>query len=611
MSVVNIGVLTEGTALSWNEIVPICQVYRSYALSQLVKIFEKCRDYQGDSFLWGDELEFTLVHFDHSNKRVQLLLKAHEILPRLVETNEENHNDTPSIAWHPETCDFMIEGVPCEPYGFLPCYLNTVEANMTLRRKQAQEILSEQSDCEYIINMSAFPRYGQGQFIYSSAHDDLQEVTEQSIHYPDRLISPIHPRMKSSIVNSLARSQGPPLVHIPIFRDTSTPSPFQDLSFKGTKDFRDDHIHLDSILAGWGCCCLQVTFQAQSLTECLQVYDQLLPLTGIMLALSNACPIWRGYLTDIDSRYEVLFQTGDDRTPDERERSTLNSRCSPAPFYLCDEHNHLNDISLDVDENVVSTLTKHGMPSSLAHHFGHLFVRDPLVVIKESLHLEDDTSSYHFDNLNSTVWNSLRFKPPPLDDDKMGWRVEFRPMDIQITDFENASLSVFMALLTRVILTYGLDLTIPISQANENIVRAHHRDSVRHEKFYFRVGGDDGESSLMTINEIMNGNDKFAGLIPLVEKYLNESENINSDTRLTVGYYLSLMSKRAAGILLTDASWIRQFVMSHPAYKQDSVVSDEIQYDLMWKITQIANGHDTCPLLIQNRMKTNTHLNPE
>ncbi|CAF1326663.1 unnamed protein product [Adineta steineri] len=190
------GVLTEGTPLSWNEIAPVCQVYRSYALSQLIKIFEKFKDHHGDSFLWGDELEFVLLHFDHSKKRVQLLLKAHEILPRLVETNKETHDDTPSIAWHPEACDFMIEGVPCEPYGFLPSYLNTVEANMTLRRKQAQEILSEQSDCEYVINMSAFPRYGNGQFIYSSTQDDSQEVAEKSTYYPDELISPNHPRMK-------------------------------------------------------------------------------------------------------------------------------------------------------------------------------------------------------------------------------------------------------------------------------------------------------------------------------------------------------------------------------------------------------------------------------
>jgi hypothetical protein len=62
------------------------------------------------------------------------------------------------IAWHPEACDYMIEGVPSEPYGFLPAFLNTVEANMALRRKQAQEILSEKSDCEYVLSISAFPQ---------------------------------------------------------------------------------------------------------------------------------------------------------------------------------------------------------------------------------------------------------------------------------------------------------------------------------------------------------------------------------------------------------------------------------------------------------------------
>lgn len=36
----------------------------------------------------------------------------------------------------------------------------------------------------------------------------------------------------------------------------------------------------------------------------------------------------------------------------------------------------------------------------------------------------------HFENLQSTNWNSLRFKPPPTADSAIGWRVEFRPMDI-------------------------------------------------------------------------------------------------------------------------------------------------------------------------------------
>ena len=46
---------------------------------------------------------------------------------------------------------------------------------------------------------------------------------------------------------------------------------------------KDDHIHLDSTTAGWGCCCLQVTFQAESFEESIYLYDQLVPLCPIMV----------------------------------------------------------------------------------------------------------------------------------------------------------------------------------------------------------------------------------------------------------------------------------------------------------------------------------------
>lgn len=36
----------------------------------------------------------------------------------------------------------------------------------------------------------------------------------------------------------------------------------------------------------------------------------------------------------------------------------------------------------------------------------------------------------HFENLQSTNWNTLRFKSPPSTDTDIGWRVEFRPLDI-------------------------------------------------------------------------------------------------------------------------------------------------------------------------------------
>lgn len=59
----------------------------------------------------------------------------------------------------------------------------------------------------------------------------------------------------------------------------------------------------------------------------------------------------------------------------------------------------------------------------------------------------------------------MRFKPPPPNS-SIGWRVEFRSMEVQITDFENAAFSVFMVLLSRAILSFGLNFYIPMSKVS-------------------------------------------------------------------------------------------------------------------------------------------------
>jgi len=40
--------------------------------------------------------------------------------------------------------------------------------------------------------------------------------------------------------------------------------------------------------------------------------------------------------------------------------------------------------------------------------------------------------------------------------------------------------------MTRVILTFGLKFTIPLSKVDENLERAYGRDAVHEQKFYFR-----------------------------------------------------------------------------------------------------------------------------
>lgn len=197
----------------------------------------------------------------------------------------------------------------------------------------------------------------------------------------------------------------------------------------------------------------------------------------------------------------------------------------------------------------------------------------------------------------------MRFKPPPPNS-PIGWRVEFRPCDIQMTDFENAAIVCFIVLLSRVILSYNLNLLIPISKVEENMTRAQKRDAVNGEKFWFRkdIASDgkqgqlvDDEYCELTVNEIINGKDGlFVGLIPLMNSYLN-SMNVDADTHCTVQRYLKLIQKRASGELMTTAKWLRKQVTNHPDYKQDSIVTERINYDILKNVNDIQMGIKSCP----------------
>jgi glutamate--cysteine ligase catalytic subunit len=84
----------------------------------------------------------------------------------------------------------------------------------------------------------------------------------------------------------------------------------------------------------------------------------------------------------------------------------------------------------------------------------------------------------------------VRWKPPPKRTSScgphIGWRVEFRSMEVQLTDFENAAFTAFIVLASRVMLFFDLNLYIPISKVDENMRRAHVRDALTSQKFFFR-----------------------------------------------------------------------------------------------------------------------------
>lgn len=619
------GLLSEGSPLSWEETKKQADHVRKHGIQQFINQYNKLKDRKKDVLYWGDEIEYMLVKFDDEKKVAKVSLKAKPVLDTLQLTEQESPHDHPT-TWRPEYGAFMVEGTPGKPYGGHLAHFNVVEANMRLRRQEIQNLLGEN---EVPISLTTFPRAGCPSFTIPETSPMPTEGASHSLFFPDGAIFPGHPRFKTLTRNIRQRRKAKPAINIPIYKDTNTASPFiEDYSRLGddgeaAQAAKPDHIYMDCMGFGMGCCCLQVTFQACNITEARILYDQLAPLCPILLALSAAGPIYRGLLADIDNRWTVIAQSVDDRTKEELGLEPLNenkfrinkSRYDSIDSYLSGVFCPYGLRNLVLDNDIKKTLMDAGVDEPLARHLAHLFIRDPISLFSEKLNQNDEEDTDHFENIQSTNWQTMRFKPPPPNSN-IGWRVEFRPMELQLTDFENAAYTVFMVLLTRVILTYQLNFVIPISKVDENMQTAYKRDAVRDGKFYFKeeiitdctpeemtkcisIGKChkcdciDDEYRLMSIDEIINGKDGFPGLIPLIQMYVDSLE-VDVDTRCTIQQYLSLISKRASGELMTTARWIREFVTTHPEYKNDSVVSDRINYDLLKRCADISNGKVEC-----------------
>ncbi|XP_059586380.1 glutamate--cysteine ligase catalytic subunit isoform X3 [Alligator mississippiensis] len=571
------------------------------------------------------QVEYMLVAFDHENKKVRLLLSGEDVLHTLQEKGERINPNHPTL-WRPEYGRYMIEGTPGQPYGGTMSEFNTVQDNMRKRRLEAASVLKEN---EAVCTVTSFPRLGcPGFTLPEHEPTPVEGGVSKSLFFPDEAINK-HPRFSTLTRNIRHRRGEKVVINVPIFKDKNTPSPFTEIfpndDGEAAKAAKPDHIYMDAMGFGMGNCCLQVTFQACSISEARYLYDQLATICPIVMALSAASPFYRGCVSDIDCRWGVISASVDDRTREERGLEPLKnnryriskSRYDSIDSYLSECGEKYNDIDLTIDKEIYEHLVKEGIDHLLAQHIAHLFIRDPLTLFEEKIHLDDANESDHFENIQSTNWQTMRFKPPPPNSD-IGWRVEFRPMEVQLTDFENSAYVVFVVLLTRVILSYKLDFLIPLSKVDENMKVAQKRDAVRQGMFYFRKdickGGNavvDGcgpaqngtdtdaeEYILMSIDTIINGKEGvFPGLIPVLNSYLENME-VDVDTRCTILNYLKLIKKRASGELMTVARWMREFVANYPDYKQDSVITDEINYSLIWKCNQIAQGRTECPELL-------------
>lgn len=678
------GLLSCGTPLGWHESEPYRKKVREDGITQFLSVFHSARNFSKHGLKWGDEVEYILLKLDGTTSTVKLSMRGPELIDELQrDEHAQPEGSSVPVLWRPEYANWMIEGTPGVPYRCYAADLALVERNMALRRSEIAKLLDEG---EIVLTLTSFPRTGVAEYTYPPTIP--YGPVARSKFTSDAVINP-HPRFATLTRNIRTRRGSNVEILVPLYIDKNTPQPQpfvpederhraflrkgHDMSLEAglletddrafttmeeaLKEETSNFIKMDSSAFGMGCCCLQVTLQARDIKESRFLYDQLAVMAPIMLALTAGTPAQRGLLADTDARWNTIAAGMDDRTQEEiNSGSVPKSRYSSIDCFISDraefKADSYNDIPIPCDEDAYKRLLDGGVDPLLAQHVAHLFIREPLVIYKEKVDQDNSVSTDHFENIQSTNWNTVRFKPPPPNTD-IGWRTEFRSMEVALTDFENAAFSVFIVLLSRVILAFDLNFYTPMSAVDENMATAHKRDAINTEKFHFRknvftssggskfvcecghihsatlVGGQsdsqdidkfvperecdsssDGETDshdLMTLDQIFNGKAlcqdgqltgfEFPGLLALIRGYL-DSIKIDLTTRSRLMAYLDFVSERASGRLVSTATYIRNFITSHPLYQGDSVVSERVCYDLVDHCRRVTDGELAAPALL-------------
>lgn len=179
---------------------------------------------------------------------------------------------------------------------------------------------------EFPVTLTTFPLLGLPDTLRPSYPLHGDKLRSQFL--PDEIANP-HIRFPTLAANIRARRGRKVAINVPVFRDSATPWPFHDPTIDYTMETypedadvrngaaREGCIYMDAMAFGMGSCCLQITFQAKNVDEGRRMYDQLSPLGPIMLALTAATPMYKGFLVDTDVRWNQISDAVDDRTAEE------------------------------------------------------------------------------------------------------------------------------------------------------------------------------------------------------------------------------------------------------------------------------------------------------
>ena len=571
-------------------------------LAMLLKKFEDFVKSDAERLKFGTELESHLL----SRKTVE----GEALFPVYLNSKpfmEQTKQAFKNLDAKEEFSAWMIELLPVEPFSH---FLKLGEIRTHFREIQDLAIATS-AEPLLVAGLSVLPHIGTLHYhlgakdeVFPLAERAAQNRYSQSDSFLDSTITD-HSRFRTLTQNTRTRHEGKPLIRIPVFADVNTKE----------KELVLDHF-------GFGMCntALQVTYSCRDLTEARLAHDLMHVLSPFMLSFSSSVFAVGGKLVDWNARFRIIEQSTDDRKPAEQGK-LVKTRYSTNNLFLSNDKKckaRYNDSKFTLNKAFQKQLHAQlkKQDSALArdrrllNHFAYLFVRDFLIVFPERAvegYCEDTND---FESLQSTNWHSMRLKPPGALDSNLGWLLEFRCMDSPITEREKSVLVFVATLFMRVVTDPFLDVDFyaPISVVDHNFDQAIKRDSLTSGRFLFRkhfcpllpgYQPNNDELVELTMAEFWGGSADFAGMRGLFQMFVvvnaaklaQESETTGEDVVGNIWQCFRFLLARAEGKIQSCSRYLREFVLKHADYKQDSNLSNKIVADVIEKVLEIQKNN--------------------
>ena len=593
------------TPLPYNGSKQYQKIIRKNAALQLVKLISKFSSFEKNEIerlRHGTETEVhVLIPKKINNMKIYTVSGN---VRELVKKLREKHNDNLRIEY--EYASWMIELIPKETFkSFLD--ISEIYRHFKYIADKINDGNNSVNDEVVLAGISTLPHLGTLNYYIDDSGFSVPMKKRSKINsishsksYLDYTIAD-NIRYINFTKNLMQRKGSKPFINLPIYQDAYT----------RIKNYKLDHYGY-----GGACCGLQCTFSTKNLTECRFLYDQLNVLSFLFQCLSNSSGIINGKLSAWDGRWYLPEFLMDDRTPNER-KNIEKGRFSSIQFYISNDkrNKHLyNDRKYTLNKKFRKNL-KHLLKEQhndfykdtrLLNHYAYLFVREALLINKEDVEKDRSHVTNDFDIIQSTNWNNVRIKPPSSFGSNDGWLLEFRSMDVPITAREKAALIFLVKLFVRIILDDKLKVSfyIPISKADQNFHNALLLNADLNQKFYFRKyfceylhGKKIYKDDMVQLNllELFEGNEEFDGLKILIEAFINvnkaviikESNEHNYSIEEIIWDVYNFYVARCRGDLMNNARFFRHIVRTHPEYKFDSIIPDNIitaLFDKVWEV---------------------------